>query len=277
MKIQALNGDSGNCTLPGRRPALRLLALGVTSMIVPTTTCAQPSAANIGTEPPAPSRALMPRFSTAQPGTVLPAGWREQTLRNIKPNQVDVVSDAGTPVLRFASDSAGSSVVHTLDPALQPAKRAQLRWRWRTSGFPRGAQLGDKSNDDFAARVYVIFDYPIEKVPSGQRWLLRMARGIYGEDIPLAVICYVWDRQAAVETLVDSPYSSRVKMLVARSGDLPGRWFNEQRDVERDFQRAFGAEHGPGLPPVKAIALAADTDQTGSALETWFGDVSIVN
>jgi hypothetical protein len=70
-----------------------------------------------------------------------------------------------------------------------------------------------------------------------------------------------------------SPYTSRVQVKVIRSAPLSATGWQEDRDLEADFQRAFGSEYGPGMAPVAAVALAADTDQSGSRVSAWFSDL----
>jgi hypothetical protein len=53
-------------------------------------------------------------------------------------------------------------------------------------------------------------------------------------------------------------------MLVSRAQAQAGRWYQETRDLAADFQAAFGAEYGAGLPPIEAIAVGADGGQTGA-------------
>lgn len=136
-------------------------------------------------------------------------------------------------------------------------------------------RFGEKSGDDYAARVYLLFDYPVERVPLAQRLLLRAGRSLHGEDLPAATLCYLLDPRAPAETLLESPYTSRVRMIVVRSSPRTGTWWEEERDLAADFQRAFGAEHGPGVPALRGIAVAADTDQSGARLRTRFGDLEL--
>ena len=118
-----------------------------------------------------------------------------------------------------------------------------------------------------------MFDYPIERVPLGERMMIRIAQAFYGDDVPAAALCYVVDPRAPSGTVFDSPYTPRVKMVVVRSSAEVGRWWLEDRDLARDFERAFGHEHGPAIAPIRAIAVAADTDQTGATLTARFADL----
>lgn len=49
-----------------------------------------------------------------------------------------------------------------------------------------------------------------------------------------------------------------------------GRWVDFERNVAADFRAAFGK----AAPPVRAIAIATDTDNTGADATTHFGDIS---
>ncbi len=210
-------------------------------------------------------------FSPMPPGPVLPSGWQEQRVRSAEANRFSLVQDEGRTVLRIASRQSASSLLHRLTPPL-PASR--LAWSWRTDAWPSGlGSFGDKAGDDFSLRLYLMFDYPMAKVPLGQRLLIQMARGIYGADVPAATLCYVADPRVPAETLRVSPYTSRVQVMVVRSEHKPGAWWAQERDLLADFQRAFGAEFGQGVPPVAAVALAADTDQGGGQLDAWFSDL----
>lgn len=222
-------------------------------------------------EPPLAS-GLTP-FSRVAPGAPLPAPWREQTLRGIAVNRYALVEDEGRTVLQFDSEASASSLVHPLSGPEAGAVR--LRWRWKTSGYPLDRWLGEKRGDDYAARIYVLYDYPLERVPIGQRMLLRAARALHDPELPAAVLCYLLDPRAPQETLLESPYSSRVRMIVVRSTRTTGRWWSEDRDLRADFARAFGPEYGPEIAPIRAIVIAADTDQSGAALTTRFGDLAL--
>ncbi|MCP5264507.1 MAG: TIGR04282 family arsenosugar biosynthesis glycosyltransferase [Burkholderiaceae bacterium] len=213
------------------------------------------------------------RFSSMSLGLIPPEGrdgWRVQTVRGVPPDKASIVAAGDAPVLALESHESASALVHRVPVSLRGS--THVDWRWQVSGFPRRSGFGERDLDDFAARVYVIFDYPLDKVPFGERIAIRIARAFYS-DVPAAALVYVWHPSVAVDTLAISPYSGRARMLVARQDPRVGVWHRERRDLMRDFQRAFGAEYGPGMPPLAAIALGADTDQSGGRLTAYFGDV----
>ncbi len=123
-----------------------------------------------------------------------------------------------------------------------------------------------KAGDDTAVRVCLSFALPLEHVPLLERQMLRMASAVTGETLPAATLCWVWGVQEPREQPIDNPYSRRVRYLVLRGqDDGTGRWFDERRDVATDWRRTFGDE-GSELPPVAAVIVAGDADDTGGRL-----------
>jgi hypothetical protein len=251
-----------NRQLTSRRAFLLQAGATAFAQALPSTASAAPAAG--GAQP-------IRAFSTAAAGGTLPAPWRVQALRGVVPNRHALVTDEGSTVLEIASGGSASSLLHPLGPVAA----GRLRWRWKTDAWPSLGGFGTRAGDDFAARVYLMFDYPLDRVPLAQRLLLGAARSLHGEDLPAATLCYLLDPRAPAGTLLESPYTSRVRMIVVRAPARPGGWWEEERDVEADFRRAFGEEHGPGVPPLRAVAVAADTDQGGGALRTRFGDLEL--
>ncbi len=215
-----------------------------------------------------PGGAIAP-FSAAKPGAGLPAGWRPLTLPKIPAPRVDLVADEGATVLRSTAAAAGGTVAFELDASLRETPR--LAWRWKVDRVVEKANLAEKSGDDFAARVYVFYDVPVEELPVGARLKAALARAIWGEKLPTAAICYVWDNRHAVGTSRWNPYTDRVRTVVLRSGTA-GAWAAESRDLEADFLAAFGDRGGQPVPRVTGIAVGNDTDQTGETVTAWFGD-----
>ncbi len=211
-------------------------------------------------------------FSTSRPGPSMPAGWVLKTLPKVpRATHFDLVRDENSTVLRAVSDAAAATLTQKLH--VDPAKTPLLTWRWKVSKALETADLGSKKGDDYAARVYVLFDYPVEKLTIADRIPMSLARIIYGQELPAAALCYVWDNRHLVGTTAWSAYTDRVRMIVVESGnEYAGQWRQEKRDLAADFRAAFGE----APPPVSGIALAADTDNTGERVTAWFGDLAFL-
>ena len=209
------------------------------------------------------------RFSDLAPGAPLPL-WLEPVTfgGKAKPTEFALVQDEGRTVLRAHARASASGLARTLrvDPATHPV----LAWRWKTSALLAGSDLATKEGDDFTLRLYVTFDLDPAALSFGDRMRLALARAIWGEHLPLAALCYVWDNRAAPGTIVPNAYTDRVRMVVADSGQATvGRWVAHERDVAKDFRSAFGLP----APHVASVIVSADTDNTGESAESFFGDI----
>ena len=210
-------------------------------------------------------------FSQLQAGAPVPAPWRLAKLRSVAPTEFSIAAVAGQTALRMTANNAAAALYRPLraDPTATP----MLHWRWRVDEPVAGADIRRKTGDDLPARLYLMFDYPLARLPLIEQGKIRLARAVAGEMVPAASLCYVWDATLPAGTTFWNPYSNRVRVIVLRSGPRQvGRWVSEERDIAADFRAAFGE----APPPVSGIALGADTDQTGGSARAWFGDIQLM-
>jgi hypothetical protein len=203
----------------------------------------------------------------APDGAGWPPGWRPLALPGkAPPTRFAVERVDGRAVLRADADRSMSALAHPL--AIDPGATPIVRWRWRVDAVVAGGRLGAKAGDDFAARVYLFFALDERTLPLAARMRLRFARGLYGDAVPAAALCYVWDGQAPAGSMASSPYTDRVQMVVATGRETaPGAgWVDVRRDCAQDFRDAFLQP----APAIDAIAVAADTDNTGGRTTAWF-------
>jgi hypothetical protein len=210
-------------------------------------------------------------FSSGTPGADLPPGWQRYSLG--KGQRVTAYSLAqvdGRVVLKANADASVSALVHRL--RADPARTPWLAWTWRTEGTLSRADMLSKAGDDYAARVYVLFDYDESRLGLLDRAKIAAARLIYGDPIPVAALCYVWDNRQPEGFSAWSAYTDRLRVIVAESGGTRvGQWVSEAHDVAEDFRRAFGEP----APPISAVIVAVDTDNTGERALSYFGDLAL--
>ena len=220
------------------------------------------------------ARDVIVPFSAAQPGPGLPPGWSILALPRKKLPDFRLVRDAGVTVLHVHSESAVGSALFRLHA--DPHATSRLSWRWKIDRTLTRGRLGFKEGDDFAARVYVSFDFPLEALSFADRMKMRIAKLVYGPDLPAAAICYVWDNHMPIGTNVWNPFTDRMRMVVLESGPARvGEWVEESRDVEADFRAAFGVSWKGPTPAISGVAVSADTDQTQESVNAWFGDLRL--
>jgi len=215
-----------------------------------------------------------------QNGTALHPGWRvvgfpashkSIPLTRFEPGQVD-----GVAAVRVDTDSSYGTLVHEPgDPA-----GSILTWRWRLdaplAGGPARPDILTKAGDDAALKVCAMFDHPLERVPFFERQALRIARGVSGDDLPAATVCYVWDSTYPAQTQAANPYTRRVRFITLQGVSAPlQRWVNESRNLREDFVRLFADEMpaGAAVPRITRVLVGADSDNTGSRSTGWVADL----
>lgn len=170
----------------------------------------------------------------------------------------------GEAAVRIEARGSYGNLVHDLPRVPAPAR---LRWLWRVDDPNPFADLRRKAADDSPAKVCLSFDMPLARVPFHERQILRLARARSGEPLPTATLCWVWDAHEAEGTLLRNAHTARARFIVLRGPRAPiGGWVEQDRDVAVDFRRAFGDEWpaADALPPVTALIVAGDADNTGA-------------
>ena len=195
----------------------------------------------------------------------------------VKPlTRFDITSIDGRHVLRVATDASYGNLVHTV-PNIELDGKTQLRWSWRLDQPLVDADLRQRRSDDSPLKLCLLFDMPTAKLSLFERSMLSFARSVTGEKLPSATLCYVWDHQLPVGTLLSNAFTSRMRMLVLGSGDKRlGQWVTHQRDVAADFKLAFGRENGADtLPPLQGLLVGADSDSTAGQSLGYVGDITL--
>jgi len=199
------------------------------------------------------------------------APWREIRIKpELRPNAFRRLDWEGASAVEVVSSSAMSLLARPL--AIDLSATPVLCWRWRVDAPLQGADMTRRAGDDYAARLYVSLRIPESEQGLALRAQLRLARAIWGPEVPDAAINYVWDNRQPVGTERPNAYTDRAMMVVLRSGPADaGRWVWERRDVRRDAARLFTA----AATPVQ-LAITADTDNTGESARAGFADLHFV-
>ncbi len=178
--------------------------------------------------------------------------WEQKIFKGS--TRFEVLKESGLNFLRSRSKDACCGLF--MKSKQTPAPNLYLSWKWRVLDFPKKKSpqvLSNRAEDDFGARVYVIFE----------------ATNLFHSD----VLEYIWDESLPVGTTADSPYSDRIKLLVVRSGkggaDGEG-WCAEIRNPLSDYEKLFGKKP---KNPIGIVALMSDSDNTQSSASADFADI----
>ena len=209
------------------------------------------------------------RFSAEKPGHALPAGWAPFTFKGIdRHTDYRLVEEDGKVVVKATAHASASGLMRrvTIDPKEYPI----LRWRWKAANVLEKADIHRKEGDDYAARIYIAFQYDPAKLSVSERIKYGIARALHGEHPPHAVLNYLWASKAPVGLVVPNAYTDRAMMIVVQSGvENLNAWVEEERNIYEDYKNAFKEEP----PMISGVAIMTDTDNTGESATAYYGDI----
>jgi len=212
-------------------------------------------------------------FSDNPAGAAAPRHWQPLVITRAKaPTEYRLVQDAqtGSVVVRARARKSASGMKQRLD--VDPRARPRVAWRWRVQELIAGADNLDRHAEDSPVRLMLFFDGDRRRLPPRDQLALEMAEMIGGERVPYATLAYIWENRQPVGTVIGSAHTGRIKMVVAGSGrDRLGQWKHFERNYVADFERAFGERPGRLI----GIGVMTDTDNTGAAIEAFYGDIEL--
>jgi hypothetical protein len=174
--------------------------------------------------------------------------------------------------LRARSQSAASALTLRLRP--QPAPK-QIAWSWKVVLAPEDAATADSSREDSAARIVLMFGPPstdaLDALPLRDQLAMEKARLLLRREPPYATLMYLWSADKAPEALFVSRHTGRIRGVIVDGPRKPADWQSFSRDVQADFQRAFGEAPGPLI----GVAIMTDSDNTASRAEALYRDLRL--
>jgi len=183
-------------------------------------------------------------FSSFKDGS-FPEGWKsrggdESAVYRVRSNKEAYLE----------ASAENSAVAIAKEFAYELNEYPYLKWQWRVLKLPKGGDERFKETGDSAAAIYVIFE-----------GFLRPN-----------TIKYVWSASLPPGTTTESPYNSKVKIVVLRNQDSPiGKWVTETVNVHADYKRLFKGEP----KQVQAIGLMSDSDNTGSVAAAHYREIAV--
>lgn len=236
--------------------------------------CASSSKAVEQHSPDAPYAALESKlaiFST-NPAGGMPSGWEPLVImRNKKPTDYQLVRNDNGTVLYARAENASSGLMHKVD--IDPEKQPWLQWQWKIANIVKSQDNTQRATEDSPVRIVLGFDGDKDTLPFADQILFETAKVVTGHDFPYATLMYIWGNKADLETVIRSPHSGRIKMVVAANGEEGvGEWHNFTRNIVQDFEKAFGEKPGKLI----GVGVLTDTDNTGETVEAWYGDIHLL-
>jgi hypothetical protein len=226
--------------------------------------------------PPAPEGVVslpqVPKFSNAKPGDVSPSGWRVWQLSGMKRStEYQLVDYQGRTVVFARANASASGLVFPI--AIDLAEFPLLHWNWKVPALIDGADNAKRHSEDSPVRVVVAFDGDKSRFSLQDRIFADQFRMFTKQELPYALLMYIWENRAPVGAVIDNLHTGRIKMVVAGSGEMKlGEWHEVLRNVREDYERAFKEP----APRVRSIGIMTDTDNTGATASAYYGDIQFL-
>lgn len=216
---------------------------------------------------------IVGRFSALDPAGGLPEHWEPLAFPKIKRHTVySVIPDNGRTVIKAFSEASASGLIRYLNIDVQ--RYPWIAWQWKIDHVLDKGDVHSKGGDDYAARIYVAFEFSPDGVSLWQRLRYKTANLAAGGKLPGSALNYIWANKAPEGTVVNNPYTDQTKMIVLQSGNAKaGQWIAEKRNIVKDYEAAFGRKP----PLIMGIAIMTDTDNTGESTTAYYGDIRLTD
>lgn len=191
-----------------------------------------------------------------------PFGKKEQTI--YRPDR----NEKGDAIIIAESNNSISSVKVEVQADVQ--EFSILEWSWKIDSILESGDVTKKDGDDYAAKIYITFDYPVSELSFGDKIKYRFYKTFTRFDVPTRALNYIWANKAKVGSIHSNPYTDWVKMIAVESGnEKAGTWQTEQRNILKDYMQAFGEEP----PAITGIQIMTDSDNTGETAKAYYGKI----
>lgn len=170
------------------------------------------------------------------------------------------------------TESAGSISMLRQKLNSDLAQLGLLHFEWRVDNLIEGADMTQRETEDSAVRVVLAFDGDRSRFSPRNAMLSELSRSMTGEEVPYAVLMYVWSNELPVGTVITNPRTDRIRKIVVEYGaERLRQWLSYQRDVRADFEQAFG--EAPGS--LRSIGIMTYTDNTRGRTQAAFRDTRL--
>jgi len=176
------------------------------------------------------------------------SGWQEKEFDGITDYTLTEVG--GAVALQAKSDNSASALAKK--QRINLSEFPYLNWSWRVDVKLDSKNERMKSGDDYAARVYVIFD-----------------TGIFPWQIK--AVNYVWASNMNKGDVWENAFAGKNAIMVALRNHLDNAaiWLPEKRNVRNDLKQLFGVD----VDWIDGVAIMTDTDNGNGQAEAYYGDI----
>ncbi len=193
-------------------------------------------------------------FDGKNTAKVLPKGWEIKTKIGTAAAEFYLSRDEkdGNSFLHMESDKASASIICNPEK-INLRETPVIRWKWKVNKLPEGGDGRPEGKDDQAIGIYVGSGNILSKKSVSYRWDTETPKGFEGN------CSYV------AGTL-------KIKWFTLRNKeDAMGKWFEEERNVAEDFNKAWGY-----YPEEIYVSISCNSQYTGTKASADLNWIEIV-
>ena len=212
---------------------------------------------------------------TGKAATVLPhvasSHWAHYRLPGKQPTDFRFAVLDGRNAIAAQADASASMLRRKV--RVEALDLGSARFSWKVPELIASADMAHRDFDDSPVRVVLAFEGDRARFSAKNAMLNELTLALTGEEMPYAVMMYVWSKQRPVGAVIHSPRTDRIRKLVVESGEAQlHRWIDYERDVARDFEQVFGEPPGA----LVGIGIMTDTDNTRTKATAWYGPLQLM-
>ncbi len=186
----------------------------------------------------------------------LPKNWVVQGKPGTLPAVFSTMIDSGKNIyfLHMEADRGSASIITNVT-GVDLSRTPLIRWRWRATTLPEGADGRVRTKDDQAIGIYV---------GTGSTFSNRS-------------VSYRWDTETPKGAEGNAAYglgTVKVKWYTLKNKDdaKGGGWFTEERNIAEDFKQAWGF-----YPEEIYVSVSCNSQYTGSQAAADLGWIEFVS
>lgn len=196
--------------------------------------------------------------------------WKHYRLPAKRPTDYGYQRLDGRQTVMATANASASMMRQSVH--VRPGKLGKLKFSWKVPQLIPGANLAVREMHDSPVRVALVFEGDRSTFSTKNAMLSELARTLTGEELPYATLMYVWCNECAPEHIFTNPRTDRIREIALQSGPAQlNQWLDYERDIKRDFQKAFGEAPGALLD----VGIMTDTDNTRQNAVAWYGPISL--
>jgi len=202
----------------------------------------------------------------------VPDRWEPYIVRPSTPRtQYRLVATGEGTVLEASADRSASGLYRRI--RIDPKSHPIIEWRWNVVQAVPGVDTRVSSREDSPARLVISFHGDVNRLDFAERTTLRMYKALTGQTLPYAILMYIWSAALPAGTVVPSPHTEKIQMIVVQGDEgRAGQWTRFRRNVLEDYRRVFGEDPWD----IVAVGVMSDSDQTGQTARALYGDITFL-